>query len=236
MKKYMLKLATAGVLLALNMTAFAQATLNVGENVVVTAINGQEIKTGLFSNPQRTFSLAPGKHVITAKYTHFYQLHGDNHDILRSSNISLPVELNDNQSYDLIMAGQPTDYDDAKQYVKQPTLALAQNNKILATQQATADTGTGIFSGLGNALGGIFGGGSKAVQANQQTIAALNNNAVNTVNTGTVNTNGTIPALSQPVQVVSGATSNAEPLDQFMQLWLKATPAEREKMRQWVQK
>lgn len=202
-------LATASV------SSMAQVTLNVGENTIVTAINGQEVKNSLFTEPKRVFKLEAGKHVITAKYERLYDLRGDNHDMLRSSNISLPVELSDNQSYELIMANQPEYYNQAKEYAKQPTLAIRQNGQILASQQATDTNNNGIFSGLGTALGGMFGGGNKAVQVNQQAISALGTSAIAT-----------------PV-----ATPKADnTLDQFMQLWLKASPEEREKIRQWVQK
>ena len=214
---------TLAMLSGLAMPAFAQVTLNVGDNVVVTAINGQEIKNGLLTEPKRTFHLEAGKHVISAKYNRLFELRGDNHDVLRSSNISIPVELTDNQSYDLVMAGQPNDYNRAKDYVKQPTLAVMQNGRTLATQKATDGTGTGIFSGLGNALGGVFGGSSKAVQSHQQAISALDCKAGNT-----------IPAIATTSTTVT--TMSADTLDQFMQLWLKATPAEREKMRSWIQK
>lgn len=215
---------TAGVLSSTQV--LAEVTLNVANNTVVTAINGQEVKNGLFSNPQKTFRLAPGKHVITAKYTRLYDLRGDNHDVLRSSNISVPVELADNQTYVLDMLGQPEDYNAAKQYIKQPTLAVLQGKQVIASQQDNASNNASIFSGLGTALGGVFGGNSKALDANQQTINALNNQS------GT-----TVAALNQPV-VTTTTTVNAssDTLDQFMQLWLKATPAERDKIRQWVQK
>ena len=81
---------------------------------------------------------------------------------------------------------------------------------------------------MGNALGGVFGGSSKAVEANQQTINALGQSG------------GAIPAINQPSNQSGNqpvtTVSSTDNLDQFMQLWLRATPAERDKIRQWVQK
>ncbi|MFW2177360.1 MULTISPECIES: DUF2057 family protein [unclassified Moraxella] len=217
------KILLATLLTATSLPALAQVTLNLGENVVVTAINGQEVQTGMFSNPQRKFTLEAGKHVITAKYNRLYELRGDNHDMLRSSNISVPVELADNQSYELVMANQPNDYTSAKEYAKKPTLAVVQNGKTLASQQSTSVGGSSLFIGLGTALGGVFGGGNKAIESNQQTINALEGKPANT-----------IPAIQATQPAVASASSDT--LDQFMNLWLKATPAERDKIRQWVQK
>ena len=210
--KILQKAMLLSVLAGCSVSAMAQVTLNVGANTIVTAINGQEVKNGLFTEPKRQFILEAGKHVITAKYNRLYELHGDNHDVLRSSNISLPVELADNQSYE--------NYQQAKEYAKQPTLAITQSGKTLASQQATASDGSSIFSGLGNALSGVFGGGNKAVQANQQAISALDGKSPNVV-----------PALA-----TAPTAQSTDTLDQFMQLWLKASPEEREKIRQWVQK
>lgn len=197
-----------------NISAKAEVVLNVDENIIVTAINGQEVKNGLFTEPKRTFKLDAGKHVITAKYHRLYDLPGGNHDVLRSSNISLPAELSDNQHYNLVMIGQPELYSQAKEYAKKPTLAITLNDKPIASQQAMDSDNKSIFSGLGKALGNVFSGGSTAVQSNQQTIQALN----------TSSSSNTSPTISH------------DTLDQFMQLWLKATPEEREKIRQWVQK
>nr|WP_255017080.1 DUF2057 domain-containing protein [Psychrobacter sp. PraFG1]UTT87763.1 DUF2057 domain-containing protein [Psychrobacter sp. PraFG1] len=35
---------------------------------------------------------------------------------------------------------------------------------------------------------------------------------------------------------VSSSQQNTDTLDNFMQLWLQATPSEREKIRQWIEK
>lgn len=229
---------------ATSIPAFAQVTLNVGDNVVVTAINGQEVKTSMFRDPVRTFTLEPGQHVITAKYQRLYDLRGDEHDILRSDNISIPVELQDNRTYTLVMANQPEAYRRAKDYAKKPTLALVDSNsQTIASQQAQGSSDGGIFSGLGSALGGIFGGHSNAVESNQQTINALEGKSGSSIPALAPQAN---PAATNGVAVTSNATAttstnvnanaNMDTLDQFMNLWLKATPAEREKIRQWVQR
>lgn len=247
-----LKKLTVSLLLvgagSVSMLSHAAVTLLVDDNIKVTAINGQELKASIFQPITKEFTLQPGQHVITAKYDRLYNLRRDEHDYLRSGNISVAANLADNQTYRLTMPGQPEDYKAAKEYAERPTLAVQQNNTIVATQQSMNNDG-GIFSGLGKALGGVFGGGSNAELQNQQAIAALgqssqttitnqpNINTQNNVNSGAVSsTKYTVTptaTISQvPTAIVSQSTNT---LDQFMQLWLTATPAEREKMRQWVQ-
>lgn len=223
------KLAVAS-LLAVSVPVLAEVTLNVGDYTVVTAINGQEVKNGLFAKPERQFTLQPGRHVITAKYNRLYDVNHDKHDVLRSSNVSISVELADNQSYTLIMANQPERYEDAKDYAEKPNLAVVQGTKTIASQTSTVSGGSSIFAGLGSALGGVFGG-SKAIESNQQAISALGNNSKTAVSSTAV-----VPALSTPTANSTPSVSADNTLDQFMQLWLKASPAEREKIRQWIAK
>lgn len=221
------KLSISAVLLgagSLSMLSHADVTLQVDDHIKVTAINGQELTTSLFQQDTKSFTLQPGQHVITAKYDRLYDLGRDEHDYLRSSNVSVAAEMADNQTYRLTMPNQPEDYRAAKEYAKKPTLAVQKGNSIIASQQSVGNSGSSIFSGLGKALGGVFGGGGDAELQNQQAIAALGNGAAVSTTTAT-----SIKPYSAPV------AQSTSTLDNFMQLWLQATPAEREKMRQWIQ-
>lgn len=232
-----LKKLTVGILLiaagSVSMLSHAAVTLVVDDNIKVTAINGQELKQSVFQDLTKQFTLEPGQHVITAKYDRLYDLARDEHDYLRSGNISVAAEMLDNQTYRLTMPNQPEDYAAAKEYVKRPTLAVQQNNTLIASQKSIDNNDSSIFSGLGKALGGVFGGGGDAQLQNQQAISALGQPTVVTQrqNTGTVNSTNTYTAAP-----VINASQSTDTLDTFMQLWLQATPAEREKMRQWIQK
>ena len=197
-------------------SAVASVTLAVDDNIKVTAINGQAYNSSPFQKIQRLYTLQPGKHVITARYDRLYELAGDNHDYLKSGHVTLTAELADNQNYQLVMPGQPESYRDAREYAKNPQLAIRRANPKDA----------GLLGGLGSAIGGLFGGNSfgnnSAVEANSQAIAAIDSqpasNSMNTVST----------------QQTFANPTNISTLDQFMQLWLQATPDEREKIRQWV--
>ncbi|MDO4250540.1 MAG: DUF2057 family protein [Moraxella sp.] len=207
MKRFLISLATV----CATMGAHAAVTLNVDDNIKVTAINGQAITQSPFQPLKKHFTLEAGRHVITARYDRLYDLSNKDHDVLRSSNITVSADLADNQTYRLVMPNQPERYEDAKEYIKAPSLAIMSGNTIIAEEKTTAQR-TGLLSGLG----GWFGRGSdKAVLENQQAINAIN----------------TAPAPQPPTQAHPNST-----LDSFMQLWLNASDEEREKIRQWVQK
>lgn len=225
------KLSISTLLLSagsVSMLSHAAVTLLVDDNIKVTAINGQELKQSVFQSATKEFTLQPGQHVITAKYDRLYNLARDEHDYLRSGNISVAADMADNQTYRLTMPNQPEDYAAAKKYAERPTLAVQQNNTVIASQESVGGNDSGIFSGLGKALGGVFGGGGDAEIQNQKAIAALGQPATNQ---SAIN-NGTATSIKQTTSV----SASANTLDQFMQLWLNATPTEREKMRQWMQK
>ena len=212
---------------SVSMLSQAAVTLLVDNHIKVTAINGQELTQSVLQPLTKSFTLQPGKHVITAKYDRLYDLRRDEHDYLRSGNVSVAAELLDNQTYRLTMPNQPEDYAAAKKYAERPTLAIQQNNTLIASQESVGGSSNSLFSGLGKALGGVFGGSGDAELQNQRAIAALDQPSASA--NSTVNTAATV---TQTTSV--NASTNA--LDQFMQIWLQATPAEREKMRQWMQK
>lgn len=221
MKKIALTLLALSVVYAGN--AFAEAKLLVENYVKVTAINGKEVRHNALQPLKREFNLEAGRHVITARYDRLFDLTRGDHDYLKSANVTVTVDLADNQTYQLTMPNQPTHYQDAKEYIKSPTLAVSQNGQIIAQESVTVQR-EGILSSLGN----VFGR-NDAINANQQAIASLNQNQT--------------PATSAPTTTagagVSSSTSaqaNKDNLDGFMQLWLNSSEEEREKIRQWVEK
>lgn len=223
MKKVMKKSALTALMLTAFATftpAFAQVKLVVDEHIKVTAINGQEIKHGLLQPLQREFTLKNGKHVITARYDRLFDLNRE-HDYVKSGNVTVTATLADGE-FELVMPNQPTSYQSAKEYAKNPSLAIAQNGKIIA-QENVSEERTGILSGVGVNLGGIFNRNNDALNANQKVIASLD--------TGTATP--ATPVASQNSDKPAKADDN---LDDFMKIWLNSSEAERDKIRQWIQK
>lgn len=192
--------------LTLSMPTLAQVQLLVDENIKVTAINGKEVKHGALQPLRREFSLDAGRHVISARYDRLFDLTRGEHDYVKSGNVTVTADLADNQTYHLTMPNQPNTHKEAKEYAKSPTLAITQNNNIIITQEKSDGSQAGLLS----SLGGLFGRDNVAVIDNQQAIAAIT------------------PSAPTP--------TTKDNLDGFMQLWLNASPEEREKIRQWIEK
>lgn len=198
--------------------AHAEVTLSVDDNIKVTAINGQQMNSSPFQSLKKSFNLQPGKHVITAKYDRLYDLRNDEHDYLRSGNVTVTAEMQDNQTYRLAMPGQPEKYEEAKQYAKAPTLAVMKGSQVVSKSTGVIEEG-GLFSSITS----LFGS-NDAQMENQKAIAAINADGKSS------NSNAIAPVST------NSNSAQADTLDRFMQLWLQATPDEREKIRQWIQK
>ncbi|MCC3307942.1 DUF2057 domain-containing protein [Psychrobacter sanguinis] len=211
-------LTLAGIGLFSLTFAHAEVTLSVDDNIKVTAINGQQMNSSPFQSLKKSFNLQPGKHVITAKYDRLYDLRNDEHDYLRSGNVTVTAEMQDNQTYRLAMPGQPEKYEEAKQYAKAPTLAVMKGSQVVSKSTGVIEEG-GLFSSITS----LFGS-NDAQMENQKAIAAINADGKSS------NSNAIAPVST------NSNSAQADTLDRFMQLWLQATPDEREKIRQWIQK
>ncbi len=217
-----MKMITKAIIASLALSAayaHAEVRLLVDDNIKVTAINGQEVRHGALQPLQREFKLEAGRHVVTARYDRIFDLTRGDHDYLKSGNITVTADLQDNQTYQLVMPNQPNNYNAAKEYVKSPTLAVAQNGQVIA-QESIVEDRTGVLSSITQSIGGMFGR-DNAVTSNQRTIAALNQAPTTAV-----------AASSAPTQ----APIARDNLDGFMQLWLNSSEEEREKIRQWIGK
>ena len=211
-------LTLAGIGLFSLTFAHAEVTLSVDDNIKVTAINGQQVNSSPFQSLKKSFNLQPGKHVITAKYDRLYDLRNDEHDYLRSGNVTVTAEMQDNQTYRLAMPGQPEKYEEAKKYAKAPTLAVMKGSQVVSKSTGVSEEGS-LFSSITS----LFGS-NDAQMENQKAIAAINAD-------GKSSSSNAIAPVS-----TNSNSAQADTLDRFMQLWLQATPDEREKIRQWIQK
>ena len=78
---------------SVSMLSHAEVTLLVDDHIKVTAINGQEVQQSAFQPLTKKFTLQPGQHAITAKYDRLYDLRRDEHDYLRSGNVSVDSRI-----------------------------------------------------------------------------------------------------------------------------------------------
>lgn len=208
-----MKLAGIGLvcvsLFAVVAPAYAAVTVQVPENIVVLGINGQEVKSG-FLNRDKNYQLAEGAHQLQLRYQQYFELSNTEHDIVRSGVIQLqtPV-LKDGETYRLVTVDSPEEHEQAKDYAKNPVIAIYDQKNQLVVQHQGAIASTGLF-------GQLF---SPSATVNAVSIAP---------STPAVSTTPVAP--KKAVESVVNTSRD----QQLIELWKQATPAERQKFTAWL--
>ncbi|WP_110976005.1 DUF2057 family protein [Acinetobacter sp. WCHAc060042] len=148
-----LRATLATVVLMLSTSAFSAVTITAPEEIKIEGLNGQEVKSRLFSSDS-TYSIDAGENIISVRYIQFFEEHPGigSHDIVRSGvvNIKTPI-LQDQQTYRLALLNPPQNHDDAKAYAKQPVFGLYDaKNQLLVEQKGSKTQSSGILKNLFN--------------------------------------------------------------------------------------
>ena len=203
-------------LMTVVVTSEAAVTLLTPEEIPVLALDQQEVASRLFWASKTTYKLDPGSHEIAVRYEQLFDQNNGDHDVLKSSIVSLKAELQDNKTYRLTLVNPPKDYDAAKQYVKQPIIAIVDEQGNTVAQQQALDNapkpllGSSLFKRV---LDFRSNDGQKDLTRTGIDAATA---TASTASTTTVN-------------AVKGST-----VEQLKQLWQSATEQERQQFMQSI--
>ncbi|MBJ9954250.1 MULTISPECIES: DUF2057 domain-containing protein [unclassified Acinetobacter] len=214
------KYGIAALSLMLSGSVFAAVTLSAPEEIVVLAVNDQEVNSGLIRK-KNEYQVDPGQTAVSVRYQQYFEHLNGEHDILKSGVVTITApDLKDGQNYKLALVGAPKNFDDAKKYAEQPTIAILDNNNRLVVQQTGANTEAKPWFGSG-----VFGRvidltSSKKTPVNQPApVYAAPSQA----------------AVSNTAQKSVPAVANGNAADQqLIQIWQKASKAERQKFMTWL--
>ena len=198
-------------LMTVAVTSEAAVTLLAPEEIPVLALDQQEVAGSLFWSSKTTYKLDPGSHEIAVRYEQLFDQNNGDHDVLKSSIVSLKAELQDNKTYRLTLVNPPKDYDAAKQYVKQPIIAIVDEQGNTVAQQQALDNAPKPL--LGSSL-------FKRVLDFRS-----NNGQKDLTRTGT----DASTASTTTVNAVKGST-----VEQLKQLWQSASEQERQQFMQSI--
>lgn len=210
-------------LMAVAITSEAAVTLVTPEEIPVLALDQQEISGSLFRSSKTTYKLDPGSREIAVRYEQLFSQNNGDHDVLKSAILNLKADLQDNKTYRLTLVNPPKNYDDAKQYVKQPIVAIVDEQGNTVSQQ----------QGLDNApkplLGSSFFNRVLDLRGNDGQKDLTRAGAPSTVSTTT----------AQPVSSTSAGnatvnTAKAGTVEQLKQLWQSANEQERQQFMQFI--
>jgi len=222
-----LRVGVAAFGLLLSSSVFSAVTITAPEEIVILAVNGQEVNNGLIPSKNNNYQVDPGNLVVNVRYREYFEHLNGEHDILKSGVVTIQApKLQDNQTYTLGLINAPKDFEAAKKYADQPTVALYDQNKKLVVQQTGANNEAQPWFSGNNFLSRTL----DLTQKNKNNVA----NQPAPVYSGTA-TQAAVVATA-PVAVTTAAqVGTIKTTDQQMaELWQKASKTERQKFMAWL--
>ena len=106
-------------------SVFAAVTISAPEEIVLLAVNDQEVNTGLFRSKNNEYKVDAGQVALSVRYQQYFEHLNGEHDILKSGVVTVTApDLKDGQAYQLALVNAPRSFDEAKAFVTQPTVAI----------------------------------------------------------------------------------------------------------------
>ncbi|WP_293735079.1 DUF2057 family protein [uncultured Acinetobacter sp.] len=220
-----LRVGVAAFGLLLSSSVFSAVTITAPEEIVILAVNGQEVNNGLIPSKKNNYQVDAGNLTVNVRYREYFDHLNGEHDIVKSGVVTIQAtDLKDNQAYNLALINAPKNFSEAKKYAEQPTVALYDQSKQLVVQQ----------TGANNEVQPWFTGSSLL----GRTLDLTQKNKNNTVNQPAPVYAGTTSQVvaTAPVAVTTvAAIGTAKTTDQQLaELWQKASKAERQKFMAWL--
>lgn len=211
--------------LALSMPSFAAVTIIAPEEIVLVAVNDQEVNTGLFRKAANNYQVDAGSVSLSMRYKQYFKHLDGEHDIVKSGIVTLQAEnLVDGQRYSLKPINVPRDYEAAQKYAEQPTIALYDQKNQLVVQQTGANSeDKPWFSGR------MFDFTSAKRTSGQQPAAVY---ASQTIPITSTSVSSTVPSTTTQAGVVVPQVNQAD--QQLIQIWQGASKAERQRFMSWL--
>lgn len=219
-----LKYGIAALGLMLSGSVFAAATISAPEEIVVLAVNDQEVNSGLLRK-KNEYKVDAGQVAVSVRYQQYFEHLSGEHDIIKSGVVTITApDLKDGQAYKLALVNVPKRFEDAKKYAEQPTIAIYDNNNRLVVQQTGVNTEAKPWLGSG-----VFG---KVIDLTSSKKAPTNQPAAVYATPSAVAVSA--PVVSSVAKTNNVVTSSNSADQQLIQIWQKASKAERQKFMSWL--
>ena len=218
-----LRVGVAAFGLLLSSSVFSAVTITAPEEIVILAVNGQEVNNGLIPSKKNNYQVDPGNLTVNVRYREYFEHLNGEHDIVKSGVVTIQTtDLKDNQTYNLALVNAPKDFSQAKKFAEQPTVALYDQSKKLVVQQ----------TGANNEAQPWFSGNSLLARTLDLTQKNKNNVVNQPAPVYAASTTNVAPVAVTATTVVSGNIKTTD--QQLVELWQKASKAEREKFMAWL--
>ena len=109
-----LRLSVAAMGLLLSGSVFSAVTITAPE-IVILAVNGQEVNSGLFRSSKNNYKVDAGETSLSVRYQEYFEHLSGEHDIVKSGVVTIQTPaLKDGQTYKLAMVDAPKQFEQAK--------------------------------------------------------------------------------------------------------------------------
>lgn len=218
-----LRVGVAAFGLLLSSSVFSAVTITAPEEILILAVNGQEVNNGLIPSKKNNYQVDPGNLTVNVRYREYFEHLNGEHDIVKSGVVTIQTtDLKDNQTYNLALVNAPKDFSQAKKFAEQPTVALYDQSKKLVVQQ----------TGANNEAQPWFSGNSLLARTLDLTQKNKNNVVNQPAPVYAASTTNVEPVAVTATTVVSGNIKTTD--QQLVDLWQKASKAERQKFMAWL--
>lgn len=218
-----LRVGVAAFGLLLSSSVFSAVTITAPEEILILAVNGQEVNNGLIPSKKNNYQVDPGNLTVNVRYREYFEHLNGEHDIVKSGVVTIQTtDLKDNQTYNLALVNAPKDFSQAKKFAEQPTVALYDQSKKLVVQQ----------TGANNEAQPWFSGNSLLARTLDLTQKNKNNVVNQPAPVYAASTTNVEPVAVTATTVVSGNIKTTD--QQLVELWQKASKAERQKFMAWL--
>lgn len=218
-----LRVGVAAFGLLLSSSVFSAVTITAPEEIVILAVNGQEVNNGLIPSKKNNYQVDPGNLTVNVRYREYFEHLNGEHDIVKSGVVTIQTtDLKDNQTYNLALVNAPKDFSQAKKFAEQPTVALYDQSKKLVVQQ----------TGANNEAQPWFSGNSLLARTLDLTQKNKNNVVNQPAPVYAASTTNVAPVAVTATTAVSGNIKTTD--QQLVDLWQKASKAERQKFMAWL--
>ncbi|ENU34370.1 YccT family protein [Acinetobacter parvus] len=218
-----LRVGIAAFGLLLSSSGFSAVTITAPEEIVILAVNGQEVNNGLIPSSKNNYQVDAGNLTLNVRYREYFEHLNGEHDIVKSGVVTIQTtDLKDNQTYNLGLVNAPKDFSQAKKFAEQPTVALYDQSKKLVVQQ----------TGANNEAQPWFSGNSLLARTLDLTQKNKNNVVNQPAPVYAASTTNVAPVAVTATTVVSGNIKTTD--QQLVDLWQKASKAERQKFMAWL--
>ena len=218
-----LRVGVAAFGLLLSSSVFSAVTITAPEEIVILAVNGQEVNNGLIPSKKNNYQVDPGNLTVNVRYREYFEHLNGEHDIVKSGVVTIQTtDLKNNQTYNLALVNAPKDFSQAKKFAEQPTIALYDQSKKLVVQQ----------TGANNEAQPWFSGNSLLARTLDLTQKNKNNVVNQPAPVYAASTTNVAPVAVTATTVVSGNIKTTD--QQLVDLWQKASKAERQKFMAWL--